>query len=225
MSDDSAFLLYALLFRAGIIAAGLYAMRLGQVLLRESNRRGSAAHDNRSSAETSLPGFRIRLTNVTSGTIFALFGAVLVVAMVIQGNPQRTVTRQDKPGEVAETVSMRGAPGGAIESLIEDGKNAEKARSLPDAEKSYRSALEKTAPAMNSLAWIYAQEGKAPQGRVFASAAVELDSDNPHYLDTLAEAEFRAGNRDLALQAIEKAAQLNASFQPRLAEFRARAAK
>jgi tetratricopeptide (TPR) repeat protein len=225
MSNDSMFLLYALLFRAGIIAAGLYAMRLGQVLLREAQVRAGSPAEGQSSVEAVIPGVRFSLKNVTAGSIFALFGAVLIVAMVLQGNPEKTVQTQKPSGEVVQTETLRGGANDSIESVIESGKDAERSRALPEAERFYRNGLAKVAPAMNSLAWIYAQEGKADQGRGLSLAAVELDGDNAHYLDTLAEVEFRMGNKDLALQAMQKAAGMDPAFKARLADLRERTGK
>lgn len=216
MSDDSVFLIYALLFRLGVIAAGCSSIFLGYSLLRQdaTRRRHSGTA---STAEASVPGVRFRLQNVTAGSILALFGAALIVAMVSQGNPAKT--REILVNGVRlEKETLRGGGHDSIQVSIQAGKAAQEKGDIEEAERRYHAALVEAAPAMNALAWMYTRKGKAAEALAFSQSAVQLDDTNAHYLDTLAEAKSGVGDRQGALRAIEKAAQLDASFQPRLKE-------
>jgi len=223
VNGDSVFLIYALLFRFGIIAAGLYVISLGHALLQHRGGRLGADAATASTAEASLPGVRFKFQNVTAGTIFAMFGAVLIVAMVVQGNPEKTRHIQNVGGTATEITTLRGDD--PIQAGIQAGREAEDKGATQEAVALYRAALLKAAPAMNSLAWFYARDGKARKGIAFSQAAVELDDSNAHFLDTLAEAESGVGDQAAALKAIERAAQLDPAFKPRLDEFRKRVDK
>lgn len=221
MSDDSVFVLYALAFRVAVLAAGAYAMYLGYCLLKDGERHSGAA----SSAEASIPGVRFKLKNVTAGSIFSLFGAVLIVAMIIQGNPERTSQRQTGTDGVSETVKVRGSGTDPIQSLIQSGLDAYQKGAADDAANDFRDALSKTAPALNGLAWIYVQQGKADKGLALSQSAVEIDNSNAYYLATLAEAQFQTGDQASALKTIQIAAKLDPKFNGRVDELRKRAQK
>ncbi|MFL6388908.1 MAG: tetratricopeptide repeat protein [Terriglobales bacterium] len=225
MSDDLAFLVYALLFRFAIIAAGLYTMFLGYSLLRDGQRIESDSSDTRATASVSIPGAKITIKNVTAGSIFSLFGAFLVIAMILQGNPEKTTQRQSQGANTVETKKVRGDTNDTVLSAIQSGLDAQRKGDIDEAETRFRDALFKTAPALNGIAWIYARGGKAPKGLVFSQAAVEIDGSNSHYLDTLAEAQSNMGDQASALKTIKQAAKLDPSFIARVDEFRRRASK
>lgn len=225
MSDDAAFLAYALLFRFGIIGAGLVTIFLGHSLLRGSRARATASDTVPATVEASIPGGRFRLHNVSAGSIFALFGAVLIVAMVLQGNPERTRQTLISGNTRSETVKMRGDYTDPVGMSTRAGNDAAKRGDTLEAENRFRMALNDAAPAMNGLAYIYAKNLKANEAIPLSLSAVELDPSNAHYLDTLAEAEMGVGDWPAALRAIEKAAQLDSTFKPRLEDIRRRSAK
>jgi tetratricopeptide (TPR) repeat protein len=218
MSDGSLFLAYALLFRLGVIAAGCFTIFLGYSLLRQDSTRRRLS-GTASTAEASIPGVRFRLQNVTAGPILTLFGAVLIVAMVSQGNPEKIHQTQVSGGVRLETEMLRGGAHDSIQASILAGKLAQEKGDTEEAEGRYHAALLEVAPAMNALAWIYIKEGKAAEALALSQSAVQLDNSNAHYLDTLAEVKSGVGDRQGALKAIEKAAQIDPSFQPRLKEF------
>jgi tetratricopeptide (TPR) repeat protein len=221
VSDDSVFVLYALAFRVAVLATGAYAMFLGYCLLKDGERQSGAA----SSAEASLPGIRFKLKNATAGSIFSLFGAVLIVAMILHGNPEKTSQKQMGTDGASETEKVRGSGIDPIQSLIQSGQNAFNKGATDDAANDFRDALSKAAPALNGLAWIYVQQGKADKGLALSQSAVEIDNSNAYYLDTLAEAQFQTGNQASALKTIQMAAKLDPKFNGKVDELRKRAQK
>lgn len=224
MMSDATFLIYALIFRLGIIAAGLVTIFLGYSLFQGRRRRTQISD---SSAEGSILGARFRLQNVTAGSIFALFGAALILGMVLQGNPEKTYRIQAGAGSQMLTETVRGDSADSVRATIERGLEAQRSGDTKAAEHIFHTLLVNAAPALNSLAWIYAGEGreKAMEALPFSQAAVQLDSTNAHYLDTLAEIDYVSGNREAAIRTIEKAVQLDPSFKSRLEEFRTRGLK
>ena len=80
----------------------------------------------------------------------------------------------------------------------------------------------------NNAAWLAARCGRRLDRAVaYAARAVELDPDNPAYIDTLAEAHFRRGEREEAVRLMVKCVRLdpdNPWFQQQLKRFRSAAA-
>lgn len=108
------------------------------------------------------------------------------------------------------------------------GDDAAAAREYAAAETGFRSAvarLPKDADALNELAWFLATRGgDTSEALRFAEAAVTARENDPNLLDTLAEAAYRAGNLERAIEAEERAARLargNERYAERLRAFRA----
>ncbi|MGE5178920.1 MAG: DUF1028 domain-containing protein, partial [Bacteroidota bacterium] len=108
------------------------------------------------------------------------------------------------------------------------GDDAMAAREYAAAEAGFRAAVgrgPKDADALNELAWFLATRGGAPDEALrFAEAAVTARPGDPNLLDTLAEAAYRAGNLERAVDAAERAVRLargNARYEERLRAFRA----
>ncbi len=108
------------------------------------------------------------------------------------------------------------------------GDDAAAAREYDAAEAGFRAAVArapKDADALNELAWFLALHGSdAAEALRFAEAAVAARGDDPNLWDTLAEAAYRGGAMDRAIDAAERAARLdkeNARYAERLRTFRA----
>ena len=108
------------------------------------------------------------------------------------------------------------------------GDDAAAAREYGAAETGFRGAVArapKDADALNELAWFLALHGSdAAEAVRFAEAAVAARGDDPNLWDTLAEAAYRGGALDKAIEAAERAARLdkeNARYAERLRTFRA----
>lgn len=96
------------------------------------------------------------------------------------------------------------------------------------AEAGFRAAVSrapKDADALNELAWFLSHHGSdASEALRFAEAAIAARADDPNLWDTLAEAAYRAGSLDRAIDAAARAVRLdkeNARYAERLRAFRA----
>jgi uncharacterized Ntn-hydrolase superfamily protein len=101
-------------------------------------------------------------------------------------------------------------------------------REYAEGEVGFRAAVArapKDADALNELAWFLALHGSdAAEAVRFAEAAVAARADDPNLWDTLAEAAYRSGSLDRAIEAAQRAARLdkeNARYGERLRAFRA----
>ena len=108
------------------------------------------------------------------------------------------------------------------------GDDTSAVREYAEAEAGFRAAVSrapKEADALNELAWFLALHGPdAAEAVRFAEAAVAARSDDPNLWDTLAEAAYRSGSLDRAIEAAQRAARLdkeNTRYAERLRAFRA----
>jgi Flp pilus assembly protein TadD/transglutaminase-like putative cysteine protease len=96
---------------------------------------------------------------------------------------------------------------GFFYSMIKDFKNSETA---------FLKAIEldeKNATALNNLAWLYCENNtKIKEAIEFSRRACELDKFNDGFLDTLAEAYYKNGDYDQAVEAIKKAMKINPNY-------------
>lgn len=88
------FLIYLGLYRLAIVLAGVAGMWLGYLLFRRGlapDHGGSADAD--ASFEAAVGSNTLALKGAAPGTFFALFGAGLIVAMVVTGAPEVTLAK------------------------------------------------------------------------------------------------------------------------------------
>src|ERR1700743_2527854 len=83
-------LLYLFMSRLAILAAGIISVFLGYKLFREGIG-ASAGKSAGSNIESSIAGAKFSVKNAAPGTAFALFGAILIVVMLIQSSPSVTL--------------------------------------------------------------------------------------------------------------------------------------
>lgn len=100
MDLSTSFLIYATLFRLAVIAAGVLIIVLGYRLFLQ----GLASKDE-TDAALEGGGFKLTLKNAAPGTSFALFGAVLISVMVIQGSPELDITTA-APGTIGASAEL-----------------------------------------------------------------------------------------------------------------------
>lgn len=219
MSLETAYLLYLIVFRLGIITAGTISIILGYKLF----TRGLLGTSEKNSLETKVSGARFTLKNAAPGTGFAFFGVILVSVMLFQGNPELTYETLKKVAANENTDSTKIVVRGIdrpdrFAALVQAGIENEKNRNLTAAADAYREALGGLALPMNQLAGVYLQQGKVDDALSLARLAAQLSPTDADVLDTLAEVLATHGDRAEARQWMQKAAALNARYRNKLTD-------
>jgi hypothetical protein len=199
MSFLSAALCYLLLFRLSIVAAGIVSIALGYRLFCKGIGL-QASGDTGSTIESSLGPVKIAAWKVAPGTCYALFGALLLIVMMVQARPSVTLdtlskwqiksdTEESTGGSQSQKVVMKGGEGqNSIDMLTAQGIEFEGKKDTANAQRSYEDAVKKMAEPMNDLAWIYLNSGRAKDAIGLATLAVQLRPGEDRYIDTLQKA-------------------------------------
>jgi len=188
--------------RIAIVAAGVVCVFLGYKLFC-GGTSASPSSVGDSIIESSVAGVRFSLKNAAPGTGFALFGAILIVVMLIQSSPSVTLetmskwkasteTQQPETNEQTQKLVLRGNERDSISSLTAQGIEYEKRGDTGNAERAYRQAVTVMAEPINDLAWLYVGSGRANEAIGLATLAVQLRPDEPRFADTLAKAKTAA---------------------------------
>jgi hypothetical protein len=234
MDLTAEFLIYTTLFRLAIIGAGVFAIVLGYKLF----VRG-VMPEGRTEGELDAGEIKLTVKNAAPGTCFALFGAVMVSVMLIQGNPELLFDRTGSDGG-AEHITLRGeeplpvpapAINGAgfrqyVDSILQgssdvDGAISQQAQALRPEE-----SLADAAKPLSHLAALYlAEPGRIDAelaGKALALTEVvnQVTPDDADNLAAMAWAEWHLGDRDRAERAMARAAAADARYAPDLAAMR-----
>lgn len=221
------FLAYAAFFRIAVIIAGIVAMYLG---FRLFLLLGSVAGDT--NAEDREGKFKLPLKSV-AGTCFALFGAIMILTMVIQG-PELAIAELEKVDasgitsgitEPRRQISMKSGQDSSVETKKKFKQLIKKAHAETDPAKAilaYKESLsiskltlKDASEAFNGLAWIYFEQNRSAEALPLSRLAVQLDTENSAYLDTLANVLLKQGDHLNSLQYASKAV----SNEPSNAEY------
>lgn len=190
MSVETAFLLYAGLYRCVVLIVGCFFCYLGYRLF----TKGFAA------SVTQMKTQWIILKNAAPGTVFAAFGAAMIIAMVLQGNPEY----------LAEPVTKIGTKEKNWGTILrsEDSLSSELRRVKND-------VLESDALANDILSAIsvplyvsgeqYLRAGRIGEARNLLSLAASFDPTNREAILALAGAYERLGDTQKAEELREQA--------------------
>jgi hypothetical protein len=188
MSMEVAFILYALVFRLAIIAVGFSLIYFGYRLFA---KQGELL---KTSIEASIPAAKIRITNTTSGTAFAVIGCVLLAVMIAKGEPElerRTTADTAKTtAEAGTQLVLRGQStpsGDTLEGFLANGLAAEKEGDRPRAAAQYRSALALISAPLNNLAYIDCSMNDLRSAKQLIDLAVTMSPENEVYRKTAEE--------------------------------------
>jgi len=200
MSNFVISVLYLLVFRLAIVAAGTVAIVIGYRLFC-SGIAGSSEGNRASSIDSSVAGMKFSLRNAAPGTLFALFGASLISVMLVQSSPsvdwqsmkpeQPQTSSSNQP---AEKFQVRGdnQASGSLGGLTSLGQELEDHGKTADAERAYKKAVMTIAEPINDLASIYASSGRGKEAIGLATLAVQLNPNETRFSKTLAQARTAA---------------------------------
>lgn len=230
MTPTSTFILYLIVFRLSMIAAGLISIILGYRLFckgifPESGSAGSTTVDAK------IGENQFKMANAAPGTLFALFGVVIISLIFVSGGPEITLKQingslQDSDAPPLEDggrqtyLSLRGDNECPLIASVKKGRDYEERRDVDKAIQSYQTAVGLVAQPMNYLAWLYHTKGEDDKALSLATMAVSLMPDDANSLDTLAEIELSEGHKDNALTLMEKAAKIDPRLTGKLQRFK-----
>jgi tetratricopeptide (TPR) repeat protein len=225
MSSLSEFFIYATVFRMAIIAAGMLSIFLGSRLF-AARTESQGTNFEKTTFDAKVAGLAFALKNGAPGTFFALFGAIIISVMLMQGNPELTLKTfndtQRAASQSSSEITVRGTvppAAGKFDDAVQRGLEYERKSDTVNAIASYEEAMTIVATPMNQLAWDYLQQGRPENALPLARMAVQLCPDKAPFLDTLSEILFKEGDRDEALKWMGKAATLDSKYRSRLTEF------
>lgn len=192
------YIIYLGVYRTAIVGAGVLFVFLGyRLFLRGVWPGGTTDLDADISAK------RLTLRNAAPGTIFALFGASLVVAMILTGNPGATFDFASGVGE-RRTIGFRSEDAApvqygdyknqSIDALIQQAQAYLNQGDTERASDIYEYLVDRTAVALNNLSALELERcTNIPRALILATAAAELFPRNADYADTLATAKRLSG--------------------------------
>jgi len=206
-------IIYAALFRLSIITAGYGCVVLGYRLLVMGVMPGKG-----SEIDAQAGAVRLTLKNAAPGTIFAALGAFMIVAMLVQGNPEKKIVETEtKEGTRRETTFR--SEDADLESALLKGDQYENTDQLIDAVQAYAVPLKdpalplgRAAGPLRAIAGVYLKQGRWDEALAYASLSDQADPYNAPGLALIARIQLARGDRRAALDAISRAARIDPAF-------------
>ena len=231
MDLAASFVVYLLVFRLAIVAAGVVSVVLGYLLFVTGVWSGpghASGAASGSELEARAGGYRLTIRNAAPGTCFALFGAAIISTMLVQGRPElvlRNLSQLPESGIQSTELQMRGDRQDAVRMATQRGLQFEEQQNAGGAIAAYEEALAILAAPMNNLAWLYLKDRRPVDALPMSRVAVALTPLNANHLDTLAEVLHELGEHPEALSVGERAAKLDARFADKLPKYKTAAAR
>lgn len=222
MEVVTVFAIYLILFRLAIIAAAVVSIILGYRLFCKGVWP-DAGSGKGTSVDAKIAGSGFTLKNAAPGTCFAMFGVLIIAIMFARGGPELTLKSLEDAaqGDVKiQQLKLRGDEKSGLEAATLKGRYFEEKKDTKNAIFAYEEAVALMAEPMNQLAWLYQEQGKLEGALLLSRMATRLSQNNANYLDTLAEVLFKTGEREEAIDVMEKAAMLNPKYKNKLIRFR-----
>jgi tetratricopeptide (TPR) repeat protein len=213
---STAQIIYAMVFRLSIIAAGFGCVVMGYRLF----VLGVMPKENSEMEATVGGDIRLSVRNAAPGTCFAVLGMLMIAAMLLQGNPEKRVseisTREGMRREVEVTWRSDGED---IEAQIAKGQELEKAGRLDEAIKAYAESIkdgnlamiQATGP-LRAIAAVYLKQDRLEEAIAYASLAYHVDPGNANGLALIARIQLRQGKYNESIKAISEAARIDSAF-------------
>ncbi len=227
------FIIYAIIFRLAIIGAGFGCVVMGYRLFVLGVMPQNGSDINVQHGET-----RLTVKNAAPGTCFAVVGLLMIVAMLIQGNPElktvyersvqkvrdtgQDIAMQENSHEIMVTEKTTVTTRGSSEDIftaIERGKQFEQRGQLGEAIKNYAKPLENNelplkdaVEPLRAIAAAFLKQEHFGEAIAYASLACQIDPENAEGLALIGRIEFHRGKYDKAGKAICRAAKIDPDF-------------
>lgn len=160
--------------------------------------------------------------------------------MIVLGSPE--YTRETLNNISSEGEQIKGTQAESLNTIISQKKETlrgeddsaqryvyyyklgmayEKQERIKQAVENYTAALKMASKAMNNLAWLHYRLGEDSDDALsLAKMAIRFNSEDANYWDTLAKILFKIGNYQEALNAKQKASELNPKFSDNIEKFK-----
>jgi len=207
------FIIYAAIYRLGIIAAGFGCVFMGYRLfvLGVMPREGS-------DVDAQAGEIRLTLKNAAPGTCFAAFGVFMIITMLVQGNPEYRLSDIASKEGTRREVNFR-SENGDVSAALKRGGKLEATGQLDEAIKAYAEALIngklpmlKAAGPLRAIAAVYHKQGRHDEAIAYARLTYQIDPDNASGLALIARIQISRGNHEEAIKAISRAADIEPAF-------------
>lgn len=205
------FIIYLILYRLSIIFTGLISVYLGYKLFLKGV---FAAEESLSVSgvdiETKVAGNSFNIKNAAPGTVFALFGAAIVVVMAWNGSPELVKKELESLESDLTEITLRSGSidNTALDSIIQKKLQGHIVNggtlSFLYSQSRYEEALLSISNNLNGLAWEYKEKGDLENALPIAKLAVSINPKEPNFLDTLAEIYFDLNEYELAVKYMSK---------------------
>ena len=231
MDNVTTFVFYLTMHRVLVFACGIVSIVLGYRLLMRGLARGAGSEESVSQAiEAKLGNTRLVVKNLAPGSLFALFGALMVASMVLNAPPEITL-KEVRNDRGATVVTLRGDEAHDVSNttavadiVVNDALRLLKSGEQGAAAAAAAKIIEASASAWNDLAWVVVStHGNSELALRIAQAAVAADPASAEYLHTLAYVFNARGERDAALHTLRRAAQIDPRFAATLNAWEAEA--
>lgn len=210
---SNVYIIYAILYRLSIIAAGFGCVVMGYRLF----VMGVMPKDG-SEIDANAGDIRLSIKNAAPGTCFAAFGVFMIVAMVVQGNPGKKTEDVTTPEGTTRKVSWRSD----IQDISADmvrGQKLEQENRLNEAIIAYAEPLKNSelslgvvADPLRAIATVYLKQERLDEAIAYALLAYQVDSKDAGGLALIARIQFRRGNQADAVNFISQAARIDHAY-------------
>lgn len=232
MQLEISFVIYLILFRLAIIAAGVVSIILGYRLF----TYGITSADKGSSMKTSVGGMKLELKNAAPGTFFAVFGVVVISVMLVSTPPgyeseqKSSVAADGVANKLAETstrtIKMRAGENEVI-ALLEKGVEHQSGGDNDEAIFKYKQAIKlaesnyRLSELFNNLAWAYYDDKQNMESALYLTQMSNyLNPSTENYISTHVEILLHLGQKERALKILEAAIEEHSGLNSKLAEVR-----
>jgi len=220
----SAFIFYLAIFRLAMIAAGIASIILGYKLF----ARGVFPRPHNGSGtdfKGEGAGIKFKLKNAAPGTVFALFGAIIICVMYLSGPPEVTLENIYNPATsdstlVSQQVKMRSDAANSLQAALDRAIQAQQANDTTTAISASLEAIKSTDLALNQAAWLLQAKGELDQANTLARTAVLVSPTDAAIRDTYAEILLKQVDYQPTLEQTKKAAELDSRYAVKVKKYR-----
>lgn len=225
------FLIYAVLFRLAVIATGVAAIVLGYKLFLRGVMGEGGTNVNAEAGQ-----IKLTLHNAGPGLGFALFGAIIIGVMIVQGSPPELLMKDEhllkaapsKTGEIAanQPSASEPQPRELVSTVLQirgENKNISLDQEWDKLDRP-NVTLSEAAEPLSKIARAWQQEKRTGEAVAMARLAAFYcaEKDKANYLALLGETLFENGDEQKAVTAMQKAADRDPLYRSALARMQER---